>query len=523
MKKIILISILIALCNSNLFSQSGWQEVYNYESSKLNKIIFLNDSIGFTVGYHRYDLLITKTTNGGLNWGSYHYATSSFELLSICFADNNTGYAVGGSLFEPASAILKTTNQGNSWNYHTIIGFENYTFWDIKFSNSLTGYISGTDGLILKTTDKGISWIQQFTGITNSIRKITISPDNPDVIFGAGNSSFVMRTVNGGINWQRINFPDGEGIYNLYLINSNTGYVSGRLTSYPYSPLLYKSTNQGDNWVNLNSNLPAGNGSSLILFSNENTGYFIGPKINKTTNGGLNWRTQESYPWATNNYDIFFLNNNFGFIVCSWQSIENGIIIRTNSGGDSPPNPPSDLNCSRNNIVNKLFWIDNSIIETGFKIQRRNIQDSLWETIDSVNSNVRLYYDTLEVDSVIYRVFAYNEFGNSSYSNEAVPVIIIVGQLNQAENLPSEYTLLQNYPNPFNPSTNLEFGISELGFVSLKVYDALGKVVRTLVNENKRVGNYNIKFDGSDLPSGIYFYRLEAGKFIETKRMILIK
>ena len=83
--------------------------------------------------------------------------------------------------------------------------------------------------------------------------------------------------------------------------------------------------------------------------------------------------------------------------------------------------------------------------------------------------------------------------------------------------------LYQNYPNPFNPVTNLEFGISDLGFVSLKVYDALGQEVRTLANEIRSPGNYNVEFDGSDLPSGIYFYKLEAGDFVETKRMILLK
>ena len=85
------------------------------------------------------------------------------------------------------------------------------------------------------------------------------------------------------------------------------------------------------------------------------------------------------------------------------------------------------------------------------------------------------------------------------------------------------FYLIQNYPNPFNPVTNLEFGIPDLGFVSLKVYDVLGKVVRTLVNENKPAGYYKVEFDGSDLPSGIYFYKLEAGEFVETKRMILLK
>jgi 5-hydroxyisourate hydrolase-like protein (transthyretin family) len=86
-----------------------------------------------------------------------------------------------------------------------------------------------------------------------------------------------------------------------------------------------------------------------------------------------------------------------------------------------------------------------------------------------------------------------------------------------------EYTLSQNYPNPFNPTTNLEFGISDLGFVSLKIYDMLGKEVKTLVNETKPAGRYTVTFDGSNLASGIYYYQIKAGDFIQTKRMMLIK
>ena len=86
-----------------------------------------------------------------------------------------------------------------------------------------------------------------------------------------------------------------------------------------------------------------------------------------------------------------------------------------------------------------------------------------------------------------------------------------------------DYRLEQNYPNPFNPSTNLEFGISDLEFVSLKVFDISGKEVSSLVNEILKPGNYKYRFDAIDLPSGTYFYRLSAGDFTETKSMILIK
>jgi len=88
---------------------------------------------------------------------------------------------------------------------------------------------------------------------------------------------------------------------------------------------------------------------------------------------------------------------------------------------------------------------------------------------------------------------------------------------------PGKTSLFQNYPNPFNPTTHLEFGISKLGFVSLKVFDVLGKEVKTLISEIKPAGFYKVDFDGSNLASGIYFYKLESGNFFQTKRMILLK
>jgi flagellar hook assembly protein FlgD len=83
---------------------------------------------------------------------------------------------------------------------------------------------------------------------------------------------------------------------------------------------------------------------------------------------------------------------------------------------------------------------------------------------------------------------------------------------------------IKNYPNPFNPTTNLEYGISELGYVSLKVYDMMGREVVTLVNEKKNAGIHSVKFDGSQLSSGIYYYTLAVnGIRMETKSMVLMK
>jgi hypothetical protein len=87
----------------------------------------------------------------------------------------------------------------------------------------------------------------------------------------------------------------------------------------------------------------------------------------------------------------------------------------------------------------------------------------------------------------------------------------------------NNYYLFQNYPNPFNPSTMIKYKIPESGLVTIKVYDALGREIATLVNEEKPVGSYEIKFDGSNLSSGVYFYRLNFDSFISIKKMILLK
>ena len=89
--------------------------------------------------------------------------------------------------------------------------------------------------------------------------------------------------------------------------------------------------------------------------------------------------------------------------------------------------------------------------------------------------------------------------------------------------VPEAYKLEQNYPNPFNPATTISFSIPKNGLVSLKVYDILGKEVATLVNTQLNSGQYNVNLNASNLGSGIYFYTLKAGDFVETKKMMLVK
>ncbi len=99
----------------------------------------------------------------------------------------------------------------------------------------------------------------------------------------------------------------------------------------------------------------------------------------------------------------------------------------------------------------------------------------------------------------------------------------LIDAVNNRQELPQAFTLSQNYPNPFNPVTNIQFSIVNSQLTILKVYDMLGREVATLVNEVKQPGTYGVQFDGSNLASGIYFYRLQAGSFVDVKKLILLR
>ena len=89
--------------------------------------------------------------------------------------------------------------------------------------------------------------------------------------------------------------------------------------------------------------------------------------------------------------------------------------------------------------------------------------------------------------------------------------------------LPKDFELNQNYPNPFNPTTVINYSVPNTNMVTIKVFDQLGKQVATLVNEEKPAGNYSVNFNASKLSSGVYYYRMKAGSFVETKKLVLMK
>ena len=119
----------------------------------------------------------------------------------------------------------------------------------------------------------------------------------------------------------------------------------------------------------------------------------------------------------------------------------------------------------------------------------------------------------LQANSLAYRLKQMDYDGSYEYSD-------VVEVTNLA---PTDYALQQNYPNPFNPVTTITYSLPIKSQVELVIYNALGETVTQIVNEEKEAGRYKVKFSATTLPSGIYFYRIQAGSFVETKKMILMK
>lgn len=260
--------------------------------------------------------------------------------------------------------------------------------------------------------------------------------------------------------------------------------------------------------------------------SNNETGFIIEKKL-----GSGSWNAVDTTAENTTSFSVTGLTDGSAYYFR---------VAAVNSLGMSPYSneistvtllpPPGNLSGSfiAEYYLN-LTWTDSSSSESGFIIERMdgNPAANSFYSLDTVGANISSYIDSSFGSESIYsyRVKAFNTLIESEYSNT---IQIELVSMEETGEIPSDYSLYQNYPNPFNPTTIIKYSIPSLvkgrsSFVHLRVYDALGKEVATLVSEEKSPGNYQIEFNGSGLSSGIYLYRITTGKFIEVKKMILVK
>lgn len=184
----------------------------------------------------------------------------------------------------------------------------------------------------------------------------------------------------------------------------------------------------------------------------------------------------------------------------------------------------SPVNVTKVSLKPTLVW-NSSAEATSYNVQVSTSSSFTSLVVDSTVADTLLQIDTLNASTTYYwRVNASSDKGTSEYSSLAsFKTEDAVSALNETKKVVNKYNLLQNYPNPFNPVTTIRFSLAKEGNVNLSVYDVLGNKVKELIEGRYAAGYHSVKLDASDLSTGVYFYRLQAGGFISVKKLILMK
>jgi photosystem II stability/assembly factor-like uncharacterized protein len=552
----------------------NWSQVYSTNVNIIYKSFFLNSVTGYVCGPG-----ILKTTNAGINWvNQYQYPAGSCTLNSIYFTDSNTGFAVG-SVYQPPTttyrAILRTSNGGANWDlsmnitvhdplysvymlnsmtgfaggyYPSLITTNNgglswyditpvigQAYMSIDFRNSNLGFIVGGAGIFLKTTNFGLNWIDQFPSLRLGYGVTCIQFFNKYVGY-ATTGNHVLKTTNSGNNWTICNTPTTENLRTLAVTDTNIIYTGGG-----YIPtVLLKSTNGGLNWVTQNSNL---DGCVSMSFINSSTGYCLGNGLSKTTDGGNNWSVISSYECEC----VDFVDENTGYLV-----VYNGAYKTTDGGNNwfSIPgrghsvyfiNSNTGFTANENMKICKtidggMSWITQTQSQDSWDLYGIHFFDLLHgfavgefgAIVKTTNGGINWYYQAHLTNEQLISVYMTdtNECYAAGLNNTIIKTTTggsPIAVRNNGFTYPCTISVFQNYPNPFNPVTRIKFDLPKSAQVRLIIYDILGREDATLVNEQLKPGSYEVQWDGSTYASGIYFYRLETGEFIETKKMVLIK
>ncbi len=342
----------------------------------------------------------------------------------------------------------------------------------IRHSRQLLSDCCGTEENKI-TSDAGMTY-EPSIDISNTSKFCGLDIDSTDLFeahyyYGYSDSIYLMVYTVGFLDQQEIAIvpnlkPSVDGGF-LKVNPFNKDYI------FTVSNEMMLSTNAGHNFFSIN--IPPV--KKLVFSDADHSVYGYSPtKLYHSINNGLNWDSSNL------SYDFNTIETNPDSSIILYGGSDNGLYKSVNKG------------------IN-WFLYNNSFAES------RNV---IGISKDK-NSGDTVFVST---DIAVYKVWSPFIVGINNISNE----------------IPNRFFLAQNYPNPFNPATKIKFALpqdarGETRDVRLIIFDALGKEVTTLVNENLGAGSYEAEFNGSNFSSGIYFYKLEAGDFSEVKRMILLK
>lgn len=374
------------------------------------------------------------------------------------------------------------------------------TLNSVCFVSLTNGFAAGDNGVILKTVDKGASWQRMNSGTSNHLYCIKFL--NQQTGFACGDN-IILKTINGGLTWQTYTEGIISSLKSLSIINENLVFTAG------YGGKIYKSVNGGNSW-SISAQIE-NSGFTSVFFLNSNTGYVAGLAGNyyKSIDGGLTWNSKPTD--ATKNfYSVQFVNENIGFITGGWVS---STVMKSNDGGESWNNLFGGAAGVRLFSGSFIDEFNGYVCGRYGTIMKTEDGGSSWQT---ENSGVNVSLNSIHFINQ-QTAYAVGENG------KIISTVSVIGINQIGTNIPNEFSLEQNYPNPFNPATKIKFSIAVPGFVTIALYNIMGEEIKNLVSQHMNPGIYETELNVSELPSGTYFYTLNAGEFHQTRKMVLVK
>jgi photosystem II stability/assembly factor-like uncharacterized protein len=475
-------------------------------------------------------------------------------LYSVSVVDNNVAW-IGGA----AGTVLRSTNSGGTWTSvgGGAIGSDDiYNIFGVDAQTALCT-TSPLATYIYRTTNGGSTWTQVLSVTGGFMDAIWMTDANNGIAYGdpvSGNWE-LYKTTDGGATWNALPALAQSGSEAGW---NNAMYVSGSDIYFgTNNTRIYYSSDMGNSWAPQTTTGELN--SYAIWFNDANIGLMGGSTagLDKTTNGGTTW-TPITSPGATASAGLtgadgqwlFATQANPGVIYYStdaganWTTsytaptgqfyhmakARNGtLVIAVQSDGGISSNStlivPVELTSFTANVTEQgyvsLNW--STATETNnhlFEIERRTEQGEYF-AIGYVNGagtttepqNYSYVDNTVQSGKYFYRLKQVDFDGRFEYSNE-VEVDVAT---------PLSFNLEQNYPNPFNPTTKIKYSIPEAGNITLSVYNTVGQEVAILLNGHSEAGNFEVSFDASNLPSGVYLYKLQSANSVQTKKMMLLK
>jgi hypothetical protein len=376
---------------------------------------------------------------------------------------------------------------------------------------------AGNLGGVFRSTDEGTSWTAVNDGLTDTaVMVLAVSGTN---LF-AGTRSAVYRSTNDGASWTLD--TTGMGICFVASIA-----VSGANVFVGTYGGVFLSTNNGNSWSAINAGLPYGPMGPIVVgaLAVDGTNLFAGSSghglkayhepgrgVFLSTDYGTNWTAVNNGLTDTSVSALATSGTNLVAGTSHWGWDNGGsVFLSTNSG-------TSWTQASLPNCWVKSFAISgpNLFAGTGRGVFLSTNDGTSWTQVNT---------GLTDTNVIALAASGTNLFAGGTFSGVWRRPLsqMITSAESFVSGLPSWYSLEQNYPNPFNPSTTIKYELPKSSEVRLSVFDMLGREVSVLVNDRREAGVHEVKFDGSNLASGVYIYRLQAGNFVQSKRFILLK